>query len=137
MMKKLEIYTDGGSRGNPGPAASACIIFLDGKSIFENSHFLGVRTNNQAEYMGVVLALHWLDKNRKFKRADFFLDSELVVNQLIGRYKIKDEILRSLAERINKKILQLNMTIYFTAIPREKNKIADKMVNEKLDSVLK
>ena len=79
-MQNLNINCDGGSRGNPGPAASAFIVSRDGEVIYKESKFLGVATNNDAEYSAVILALKWLSKLRELgenRRVNFILDSEL------------------------------------------------------------
>jgi len=87
----LIIHTDGGSRGNPGPAACAFDVEQNGKEIFHQSKFLGTATNNFAEYSGVINALDWLMNNNIYPQVNFYLDSELVVRQINGIYKVKDE----------------------------------------------
>ena len=103
MNKTLNIYTDGGARGNPGPAASSFVAIDEGKVIHKNSLYLGVRTNNEAEYEAVILALSWLINNLdilEHKDIVFKLDSELVARQLSGIYKIKSPNLRILVTKI-------------------------------------
>jgi len=137
-MEKDEIiiHTDGGARGNPGPAACAFVAEFSGKTIGNKSLFLGVSTNNCAEYQGVLLALNWLNENRKNFAAvgvTFYLDSELVARQLSGKYKVKDKKLIELflqATTLSKKI---SLEINYKNIPREENKIADFLVNKELD----
>src|SRR3990172_2608879 len=96
----LTIHTDGGSRGNTGPAASGFVVELDGKEIYKGSKFLGKQTNNVAEDSAVILALEWIVKNKILLDVQgtiqsglitFLLDSELVVKQIKGLYKVKDE----------------------------------------------
>jgi len=92
QKNELVIYCDGGSRGNPGLAACAFVAELKGKVLEKQSKFLNTNTNNVAEYEGVLLALNWLLKSKhafKENNVIFFLDSELVVKQLNGVYKIK------------------------------------------------
>jgi len=136
MIEKLVIYTDGGARGNPGPAASAAIIQNEAGEIVSTAHlYLGKTTNNQAEYQGVIIALKEA-KKLGAKELNFFLDSELVVKQLIGEYRVKDSDLQKLFQEI----LSLSVgfkKITYQHIPREKNKLADKLVNEILDKELK
>lgn len=130
--KNLQIYTDGGSRGNPGPAASAAIIKdSTGKIITKASRYLGETTNNQAEYQGVILAL---EKVLTYfpEKIDFYLDSELVVNQLSQKFKVKDKNLQSLFVRIWN-LSQKFKKIMYHYIPREMNKEADRLVNLELD----
>lgn len=130
----LTIHTDGGSRGNPGPAACAFVSERDGKIIEERSRFLGTATNNVAEYKGVILALEWLMENKPvYDEVLFLLDSELVVKQLTGLYKIKNPDLLTLSKIINKHIISTGIKIYFKNVPREQNKKADFLVNKELD----
>lgn len=142
---KLTIHTDGGSRGNPGPAASAFVV--SGKNnqiIASRGIYLGITTNNQAEYLAVANALIWLNQYlNRLPAADsistvaFFLDSQLVVNQLIGKYKIKSPELAPIIAQINIAKQKLLTPVNFQYIPREQNKIADRLVNQVLDSLCK
>lgn len=132
----IVIHTDGGSRGNPGPAACAFIAELNGKTVRKESKYLGKSTNNTAEYEGVLLATKWILKNRASllaKEALFFLDSELVVKQLTGIYKIKKPELLSISLSILRNIKDSGIKVLFKNIPREQNKVADFLVNEELD----
>ena len=134
--KKLIIHTDGGSRGNPGPAACAFAVTMDGRGVGQGSLFLGIQTNNIAEYEGVILALRWLGqylKNNKVTTITFILDSELVVRQLNGVYKIKNKNLLNKSLQIKEMISDLKVTVVFENVPREKNKMPDKLLNEELD----
>lgn len=137
MQEEFVIYTDGGSRGNPGPSAAAYVVLADAKIIAKGAKYLGVGTNNQAEYNGVLLAYEWLIKNVKspnVKKINFFLDSELVVRQLNGIYKIKDANLKLLAGKIMRLHQQLGSEVSYQSVLREKNKLADSLVNESLDA---
>ncbi len=131
----LTIHTDGGSRGNPGPAASAYVIEDGPKLVKEGSVFLGITTNNVAEYMGVIAALDWLLQNKRsdWNEIFFILDSELVVKQLKGVYKVKDVNLQSLHKKILEKIISLKINTNFKNVPRSLNKRADFLVNQELD----
>lgn len=134
MEEGLIIYTDGGSRGNPGPAACAFVAAKNGSEIFKQSKYLGKRTNNFAEYSGVILALNWLNENKtSISLINFYLDSELVVKQINAVYKVKDENLRNLFFEVLLLMKKFGGRIVFKNIPREKNKIADQLVNEELD----
>ncbi len=135
----LLIYCDGGSRGNPGPAASAFVV-LDSNNhqIFQQGFFLGTTTNNQAEYQAVIFALQWIAKqipNPKSQISiNFYLDSELVVRQLNGIYKIKDQNLKIKNLEIKNLIKNCKLKIKnFVYVPREQNKSADLLVNQTLD----
>jgi len=138
LRGNITIFSDGGSRGNPGPAASAYVIFQDDKILQEDAKYLGITTNNVAEYEGVLLALTWLTQKSNFQfpisKIIFYLDSQLVVRQLEGRYKIKDEKLVKLAEDVKSLQRKHNIEIKWEHVLREKNKIADALVNEKLDN---
>ncbi len=129
---KLKIYTDGGARGNPGPAGCGAVIYdLRTKIVREYSKFFEKATNNQAEYEALVLGL---EKARELKatEVDCYLDSQLVVEQLNQRYKIKNLILGVLFIKIWN-LSQSFKKVNFYYIPREKNKRADKLVNEIID----
>ncbi len=134
---KLLIFTDGGSRGNPGPAAVG-IVILDEKQkeIFSKACYIGWATNNQAEYRAVLEALLWLKNNcQGVEKAEFWLDSQLVVAQLNGRFKIKSLNLKPLIFQINKIRQQLPFPITFQGVKREKNIKADNLVNQVLDKL--
>ena len=134
------IHTDGGARGNPGPAACAFIAEVEGKIVKQDSDFLGKSTNNYAEYQGVILALKWLSDNYKVLSVGgvtFYLDSELVVRQLNGVYKIKDKKLIKLFLQIKDLLKNINLKICYKSIPRNENKIADLLVNKELDKNIK
>lgn len=131
----LRIYCDGASRGNPGPAAAGFLVKNEkSQIIFEQGFFLGKTTNNVAEYAAVFLALRWLLKNApKVKKVNFYLDSQLVVNQLKGLYKIKSPSLQKLALNIRALEMKLSSSILYQAIPRQLNKLADRLVNQTLN----
>lgn len=137
-MEKIIIYTDGGSRGNPGEAAIGIVIKNErGDTIKTYGEVLGIATNNIAEYTAIVVALQkvkqLLGKERTKKtEIEFRMDSELAMKQLNGEYKIENEDLQPLFLKIwNLKFDFGKMS--FKHIPREKNKEADKLVNEALD----
>jgi ribonuclease HI len=135
--EKLTINTDGGSRGNPGPAASAFVVQKEGKEIYKAAKFIGKATNNIAEYTAVLLAADWLLQNFKGSKVleiNFILDSELVVKQINGLYKVKDENIKKIYLKIVDTLKSLNASVTFQHVRREKNKIADFLVNEELDA---
>lgn len=128
------IYSDGGARGNPGPAAAGFLI-LDEKNevLVEKGVYLEENlTNNQAEYQSLILALTEAKKNALAKNIRVFLDSELLVNQLKGLYRVKDKILKTLFDKTKELILGFS-SVEFCHIPREKNKRADNLVNKVLN----
>ena len=140
-MKKnyLVVFTDGGARGNPGPAAIGFIIKDDHDQILiKQGKYIGQATNNVAEYQAVIEALTWLKNNFKMKEAlnnqiDFFLDSNLVVNQLNGFFKIKNAKLKNLIIKVKSLEKEINEKIFYHFIPRQKNYHADFLVNQTLD----
>lgn len=137
MSKKLIIFCDGGSRGNPGEAAYGFVIFDESQSVmYKEGKKLGIQTNNFAEYTAVIKALEWVLKNTgKETQIDFFLDSKLVVEQLSGHWKIKSESIRALYTSVKKLERTFAAKITYSHVFREKNKEADSMVNQALDSV--
>jgi ribonuclease HI len=133
--KNIQIYTDGGARGNPGPAGIGVVIWDGNNLVSRHAKYIGEATNNQAEYSAVILALEEA-KKLGVENIDFFLDSELVVKQLRREYKVKDQDLANLFL----KIWNLSMSfkkITYTHVRREQNKEADKLVNEALDKEIK
>lgn len=133
-MKEIRIYTDGGSRGNPGPAACAYVVYDGENVLFEEAKFLGTTTNNVAEYSGVLNAVEWCLISNLQSPISFYLDSELVVKQMRGEYMIKDEKLKDLKHRIDLKIRNLKLEISgWHHVPRIQNVRADLLVNQELD----
>jgi len=125
---KIKIFTDGGSRGNPGPAAVG-VVFQDQHKqiIHEFSEYIGHTTNGQAEYQAIILGLKKA-KSLKYRKADVFMDSQFIVEQLNGRYKIKEEgIIPLFIKAWNLRLDFDEIKIHY--IPREKNQEADKLVN--------
>lgn len=137
MESLIKIYCDGGSRGNPGKSAAAFVVEENGKIIYSDSKYLGITTNNFAEYSAVLLALAWVEKNQESanKEIVFILDSELVVKQINGVYKIKNEKLKRIFLEIKKILESLENKIIFKNVSRENNATADFLVNQKLDSI--
>ena len=138
-MKKIIIYTDGGSRGNPGPAAVGFVFCNEkGQTIKEYSEYLGETTNNDAEYQAVILALKKFKalfgkKLAKNSEIELKSDSELLIKQLNGEYKILEPRIQSLF--ITAWNLRLDFKkIKFKLISRQKNQVADKLVNEALNN---
>ncbi|OGG14351.1 hypothetical protein A2875_01735 [Candidatus Gottesmanbacteria bacterium RIFCSPHIGHO2_01_FULL_46_14] len=131
---KFVIHTDGGARGNPGPAAVGVVIKTEtGKKIAEFGEKIGETTNNVAEYTAVVDALGAI-KNMHPTHVDFFLDSLLVAEQLSGRFKVKNDKLRQLLLTVRLLEQEVGGEILYHAIPREQNRRADFLVNQALDN---
>jgi ribonuclease HI len=137
MENKIIIYCDGGSRGNPGKSAAAFVVVEDGKVIHSEANYLGIKTNNFAEYSAVLSALNWIGENtdKINKEIIFNLDSELVVKQIIGLYKVKNIKLKEIHLNIKNILENLPFKILFKNISREKNAKADFLVNQKLDNL--
>ena len=131
-MKKIKIYTDGGARGNPGPAGCGVVIEdSDGRVIKKVKQYLGEQTNNFAEYSGVLLGLKEAQKLGA-EEVEFLADSELVVKQLNGEYRVKNEELGKLFIKIYN--LSHNFKkVSFKYVPREMNGQADALANEAMD----
>lgn len=134
MSKKLVINTDGGSRGNPGPAAIGVFIkdADSGEVVFEHGGYIGETTNNIAEYKALLKAV---ETARDMGAVDvqINMDSELIVRQMLGQYKIKQPALQELAGKVIK-VLKSFTKYNFTHVRREFNKEADALVNQALDA---
>lgn len=139
---QLIIHTDGGSRGNPGPAAVGVVIEVKEvngtiKLLAEFGKGIGESTNNVAEYKAVFFALEYLLKAGTTKiQIRLFLDSELVANQLSNKFKIKKPHLQKLYQDVKKLESGGDFEIEYVPIPREENKRADALVNEALNQNL-
>jgi len=139
-MQRLILYTDGGSRGNPGPGALGVVIKIQNEKLKmkkEYSKYLGNVTNNQAEYEAIIFGLQkakGIIKSKKLpKKVECFLDSELVVEQINHQYKIKNQGIQPLFIKVWNLTLDFDK-VTFKCIPREENKEADRLVNKILDS---
>jgi len=138
-MRKIVIYTDGGSRGNPGPAAIGVVIYDErGKVLKEYSEYLGETTNNEAEYQAVIFALKKIKAiygRKKIKDLEIEIksDSELLINQLNGEYKILESNIQLLFIKVWNLKIDFGR-VEFGLIPREKNKEADRLVNKELNN---
>ncbi|HET7499064.1 MAG TPA: ribonuclease HI family protein [Candidatus Eisenbacteria bacterium] len=130
---KYIVNTDGAARGNPGPSAIGIVVRDEsGRVIYEASRCLGVNTNNEAEYMALIGALEYLKESR-IGEAEFLLDSELVVRQLQGRYRVKEPRLQQLYARTTM-LLNAVPKHSFRHVPRKENARADELANEALDA---
>lgn len=133
ILTEAKLYADGGSRGNPGPSASGYVLMdMNDTVIVENGLFLGVTTNNQAEYQALKIGLEEA-LERGVQVVHVYMDSLLVVNQMKSIYKVKNRDLLPLHDSI-RKILPHFKQVKFTHVPRELNKLADGVVNNILDT---
>ena len=130
-MKTATLYTDGGARGNPGPAGVGYVLKIESEDAIEIGSYIGIATNNQAEYealkQGLVLAIM-----ENVTHLDVYMDSELIVKQMSGEYRIKNKELRILYDAVCN-LTQEFERVTFQHIPRAKNKRADELVNQTLD----
>ncbi|MBD3359786.1 MAG: reverse transcriptase-like protein [Candidatus Buchananbacteria bacterium] len=132
MVKTLKIFTDGGARGNPGPAAIGVVIKNNkGEVLKEYAEYLGKTTNNQAEYRALLKGLE-LAKEFKPWEVICYLDSELVVKQMNQEFKVKDKDLQPLFVQVWNMAINFKKVSYHH-IPRDFNKEADKLLNQELD----
>ena len=128
------IYTDGGSRNNPGVSGAGAVIYDGTEKVAEVSQYLGIQTNNWAEYEAVALALAEAKRQGLGgENVEVRLDSKLVAEQLSGRWKIKEPTLKPQAEKV-RAFMPHFASITFTFIPREKNVEADALANLAMDS---
>jgi ribonuclease HI len=126
----LEIYSDGASKGNPGRASIGAVLILEGKEVAQVSKSIGIATNNIAEYTALLEALK-LAGQMGFTRIHVKADSELMIRQLNGIYKVKNPDIKVLFDQIV--LLKMDFsTISFTHVPREQNKRADFLANKAL-----
>lgn len=131
---KLFIHTDGGARGNPGPGAvGVAVKNKDGKVIKEVGKFIGKSTNNEAEYKALIEGLKTC-LEYEATELEFYIDSLLIVSQLNGKFRVKDSRMKELFNEA-KKLEEKYHKVVYTHVPRTKNFLADKIVNEVLDNL--
>jgi ribonuclease HI len=145
----LKVYTDGGSKGNPGPASIGGIGYVNDKKVFEFKEFIGTATNNDAEYHALIKALEILNPKslpaarqgqnpnkiqsqnfQNIKTIQFFSDSRLMVNQVNGFFKVKNGKIKEYILKIRGLEQEIKLPITYNYIPREQNVEADRLVNE-------
>lgn len=134
----VQIFTDGGARGNPGPAAIGVVAKVGETILHEEARFLGHQTNNEAEYAAFQSSLTWLlsylaEHATEVMSIVWNLDSMLVVEQLTRRWKIKEPRLQVLAQEIWQNLAKVSCTYQIQYIPRAQNAHADRLVNQALD----
>lgn len=133
---RVKIYSDGGSRGNPGPSASGYVLMDENDDVMLKSGvYLGITTNNQAEYQSLKLGLEEAQKLGA-REVEVYMDSLLVINQMKGIFKVKNRDLWPTYETI-KELIKSFKKVTFTHVPRELNKLADAEVNDTLDAEAK
>jgi len=139
-MSKIAIFTDGGARGNPGPAALG--VFIEDENHRELAKIgrkIGETTNNVAEYSAIVEGFNWALINKEklaIETINFYMDSQLAYSQLTGLFKVKNPKIREFVFQIKQKEAEIKIPVYYSHVPREKNTKADLMVNLALDNRL-
>ena len=127
-----QIYSDGASRGNPGPSGIGAVILDEkGKVVHEIAKYIGQVTNNVAEYEALLEALDYCVKH-KLSPVEILADSQLLIRQLSGQYKVRHENIKPLFQRAKDYLVHLKVAGY-RHVPREENKHADKLANEGID----
>ena len=139
-MAKIQIYTDGGSRGNPGQAAiGVYIVNGNNKELARVGRKIGEATNNVAEYSAILEGFAWVLANKdrhNVSEVHFYMDSQLAYSQIVGLFKVKNERIRDFIFKIRQKEAGLGVPVFYNHVFREKNKNADLMVNLALDNRL-
>jgi len=126
------LWVDGAARGNPGPAGAGAYLVVPGKDAVGRGEFLGVATNNVAEYSALIMGLAMVE-GHGLKSVGVRSDSELMVRQMTGEYRVKNEKLKSLFAKATKAVTRLE-SVTFEHIPREENREADQMANRAVDA---
>lgn len=140
-LKELKVFCDGGARGNPGPAAIGFVVKNQmSEIIYQHGEMIGEATNNTAEYQAVIYALRWLGgfllAKKSVVKVGFYLDSQLVVNQLNGHFKIKKPHLRKLFNKLKCLEGEFKAKLYYYYIPRKENSEPDRLLNQALDKLM-
>jgi len=136
-VSKIIIYTDGGARGNPGPAGAGAVVYDGARKVAEVSAYLGERTNNWAEYEALIEALKEAKKRGLAKRPlEVRMDSELIVRQMTDTYQVKEETLWPQYMKVHNLLVAHFPDTTFVHVPREENKEADALVNKAIDGAL-
>lgn len=135
ISDKITVNIDGGSRGNPGPAAYAFTVSFGETTLYQEAKYIGITTNNYAEYQGLINALKYLSSN-SYMGVQIEMDSLLVVQQINGKYKVKHpqlQLLHQQATKILSEIINKNVNIIIIHVYRDKNQKPDLLLNECLD----
>lgn len=136
-ITEMQLYADGGSRGNPGPSSSGYVLLdMSGKVVLRAGEYLGVTTNNQAEYQALKLGLEHALHDFQAREVHVYMDSMLVVNQMKGMFKVKNRDLWPIHDAIKELVKKFDK-VSFDHVPRELNKLADTEVNKALDEAIK
>lgn len=135
-ISEVQMYADGGSRGNPGPSASGFVVLdMAGNVLHEEGVYLGITTNNQAEYLALKFGLEAALQKYQAREVHVYMDSLLVINQMKKIFKVKNRDLRPIHDAIQHMVPKFEK-VTFNHVPRELNKLADAEVNKTLDAQL-
>ena len=132
----INVFTDGGARGNPGISGYGLVILDNKKTIYQQAKYIGIKTNNEAEYIALIAAITWLIDHQLELNPDtinFHLDSQLIVRQIQRLYKVKAPNLKPLYQTVVKLLDQLKAKYTFKDVRREFNSIADMLANQAMD----
>lgn len=130
-MSIIQLNFDGGARNNPGPAGAGGVIKKDGQVIKKYHRYLGEKTNNQAEYLAALLGIRIIKElNLEIDQLIVIGDSSLVIEQLAGNFKIKNQALKELYDKVKQELVDLEDKVVFQHVKREKNESADALVNK-------
>jgi ribonuclease HI len=132
---QISIYTDGGSRGNPGISGFGVVVLNESNQVIHKiSKFIGIKTNNEAEYSALLEALVWVrDHQGEFSSVKFFADSQLLIRQINGHYKVKAANIKPLYQLALSTLAEIHLPCTFHEILREKNSLADSLANLAMD----
>lgn len=125
----LKVFTDGGSKGNPGPSTIGGVGYLKNKRIFEFKKSIGNATNNDAEYRALIEGLEQILNIKEINKINFYSDSRLMVNQVNGLFKVKNGKIKEYILKIRSLEQEIKLPIIYHLIPREQNVEADRLVN--------
>lgn len=134
---QLVINTDGGARGNPGHSGIGVVVRYQNQVVAEVGEYIGVKTNNEVEYLAFIKSLSWLKEHQsefKISQVVWQLDSLLVVEQLNRKWKVKEDRLRLFAVQIWSELAMLGLPYVISHVPRAQNALADAVVNQILDA---
>ncbi len=136
-LTEVQLYADGGSRGNPGPSASGFVLLdMGGREVLTEGEYIGITTNNQAEYLALKLGLEAALSQFQAREVHVYMDSMLVVNQMKHIFKVKNRELWPIHDAITAMLPNFEK-VSFDHVPRELNKLADAAVNKALDEAIK
>jgi len=137
IVTEVQLYADGGSRGNPGPSASGYVLLdMSGRIVLKAGEYIGVTTNNQAEYQALKLGLEHALHDYQSREVHVYMDSMLVVNQMKNIFKVKNRDLWPIHDACRELVKKFDK-VSFDHVPRELNKLADEEVNKAMDEALK